>query len=477
MQTGRRALDVDYFGRTWELPSLAMIGIHQEQQRGRAGSFDRFIPARDRLNFAAASYEVSPTPGSRGRADEDGASSQDVFFESKSEANNSDSVWKFGESQADYQQRMALLAEGVVCDKVFAFRPRQRSGSWSGYRDVATSKLPCRKLPPSPTHALEVNALNTARVGSSQLFDINSRGQLAMLLGRQLHVLELGQADVRFKSFTVSSEPAGRDDAHHTPCCVRWSPTGRAVAVCAQALLLFDPELGRITASSIDFSPSDCLDWSRHCLSASRLSAVNTLRYSTDGGMLACGTADGKVVMWDVRHRGKPQHELDAHSDGVGAMAWCPLKPWYVTTGGKASDQTIRIWNVYTGILNKSIMVGSEVTSLAWCEQSSELVSSHGTESGEANIRVWKSPKMHLVGEMRRHEGRVFQVGLTPDGSKLISVGNDEILCVWDFYHADAASLASPLGTAHPRRRSSTFNSPGKSPGAVTSPLALGGLR
>ncbi|XP_038048458.1 cell division cycle 20.3, cofactor of APC complex-like [Patiria miniata] len=487
-----------------------MIGAHHhdQQRRARAGSFDRFIPVRDGASLAAASFKFSSR-----RSDDVGATSaQDVFDGSAGEAgeaNNNDSPYKqYRESSSDYLQRMTLLTDRVTEDSILSFRPRQRSGSWSGYRDAETSKQPCRQLPSSPAQTFYVTGLNGTSDECSRLFDINCHGQLAIPQGDAIHIKELTRPDQTFEPFSlhITKPITGRDAGQlhrQRRWCVQWSSTGHTLAVGGPALMLIDATLGDVTASIMTSSPPSCLDWSRHCLSAGFLdgavqaydtriglctvgsfictsrhsSPITTLRYSVDGGLLACGTADGKLVIWDTRQRQKPQHEMEAHSDGVGAMAWCPWKPWYVTTGGKASDQTIRTWNAYSGVMSKNLMVGSEVTSLAWYEQSSELVSSHANPSGEANIRVWKSPKMRMIVELKRHEGPVLQVGLTPGGDKLASVGSEDpvMLCIWDF---STGYPLSPQGaSSHPRRRSSTFNSPGKSPGPIASPLALGGIR
>ena len=52
--------------------------------------------------------------------------------------------------------------------------------------------------------------------------------------------------------------------------------------------------------------------------SSDRPSIVTIVRYSADGGLLACGTADGKVIIWDRRSTKKPQQEFEEHTDSVG---------------------------------------------------------------------------------------------------------------------------------------------------------------
>jgi WD40 repeat protein len=80
--------------------------------------------------------------------------------------------------------------------------------------------------------------------------------------------------------------------------------------------------------------------------------AVTSLSYSGDGTMLASGSLDKTVRLWDVP-AGRLRHTLSGHSDIVRSVAFSPDNS-YVVSGG--NDKVARHWDVPTGALVRTLV-------------------------------------------------------------------------------------------------------------------------
>jgi WD40 repeat protein len=67
--------------------------------------------------------------------------------------------------------------------------------------------------------------------------------------------------------------------------------------------------------------------------------------YSPDGTILATGSGDGTVTLWDSE-TGSPVKTLMGHSAGIQSVAFSPDGKW-IATGSE--DNTAKIWDASTG--------------------------------------------------------------------------------------------------------------------------------
>lgn len=170
-------------------------------------------------------------------------------------------------------------------------------------------------------------------------------------------------------------------------------------------------------------------------------SAVCNIAWNSDGTCLASGRNDNVVHLWDasmMQHsmeRGRsPRLVLKSHTASVKGLAWCPYRRNVLASGGGLADGCIKLWNASSGNLLKSVSTGSQVSSLVWGQHHQELYSGHGSseiESSSMNgVVAWSFPKMEQMKVLSSHEGRILSMGLSPDGTKLASVGADEMLWI-----------------------------------------------
>jgi len=159
------------------------------------------------------------------------------------------------------------------------------------------------------------------------------------------------------------------------------------------------------------------------------------LTWSHDGQVLASGGNDNLLFLWD-QAAGRARFTVTDHGAAVKALAWCPFANDTLATGAGTTDPSIRFYNTSTGACLNTINTGAQVCSLQWSRHYKEIVSSHGWTN---NLCVWKYPSMVKSAELSGHTSRVLHTAQSPDGTTIVSAG-DETLRFWKVWQPSDAS-------------------------------------
>jgi WD40 repeat protein len=119
-----------------------------------------------------------------------------------------------------------------------------------------------------------------------------------------------------------------------------------------------------------------------------RSTQVRGVSFSPDGKYLATASRDEQVTLWDMT-TGKPKVEKSDHLLGVNAVAFgpaCPDSCWLAS----ASDDGVKLWRIV-----------------------------------ESDLR--RSPDRDLP-----HQGKVYHVAFSPDGMRVVTVGQDGHVRFWE---------------------------------------------
>ena len=152
---------------------------------------------------------------------------------------------------------------------------------------------------------------------------------------------------------------------------------------------------------------------------------------SPDGSMLATASYDRKIVLWDAAS-GKQVRTFEGHNGAVFDLAFHPDG---TILASASADQTIKLWHVEQGIRLDTLGQPLKEQYVVRFSPDGQHIVAGGLDN---RIRVWKvvsrsKPQINpLLFARIAHEGAVIQLGFSSDGSKLVSIADDQSMKVWE---------------------------------------------
>ena len=154
-------------------------------------------------------------------------------------------------------------------------------------------------------------------------------------------------------------------------------------------------------------------------------SAVNSVCFSPDGTLLASGSSDATIRLWDVK-TGNRLHTLTGHRYGVYSVSFSPDGS-LLASGSR--DDTIRLWDVKTGKrLHTLTGHNDNVRSVSFSPDGSLLASG----SSDDTMGLWDVKTGSHLRTLTGDRGDVLSVSFSPDGSLLASGRLDRTIRLWD---------------------------------------------
>jgi predicted NACHT family NTPase len=151
---------------------------------------------------------------------------------------------------------------------------------------------------------------------------------------------------------------------------------------------------------------------------------VNSVAFSPDGRLLASGSSDKTIKLWDVA-TGSLVRTLSGHTWSVFSVAFSPDGRLLAS----GSYREIKLWEVATGSEVRTLSGHvSDVTSVAFSPDGRLLASG----SFDTTINLWDVATGSLVRTLPDSRASVYSVAFSPDGRLLASGSLEETIKLWD---------------------------------------------
>jgi WD40 repeat protein len=219
---------------------------------------------------------------------------------------------------------------------------------------------------------------------------------------------------------------------------------------------------------------------SLHMLISAHDKGVNAVAFAPDGNLLASGSVDMSIKLWEVPtgvmrsahlplvnkqssevtsvafsptgalmargHHANPIR-VDGFANGtleprlelIGHQGWVPVVTFSPDGNRLASaslDLTARIWDMETGqsllTLKGHDDTASEIAVGVWGVAFSPDGKTVATGASDAAVILWDAETGEARTTLRAHHGLVFSVAFSPDGRLLASSSEDSTVILWD---------------------------------------------
>ncbi len=142
---------------------------------------------------------------------------------------------------------------------------------------------------------------------------------------------------------------------------------------------------------------------------------VFSVAYSPDGRLLAAGSGDKTVRLFDARS-GVLLRTLQGHTANVLSVAFSPDSKTLASCG---DDNALRLWESVTGRQIGPAMTGRYA--VAFSPDGRTIAASNA--DSDHTVRIWDVSTHRQICDPLRHEGDVFALAYAPDGRSLATGG------------------------------------------------------
>jgi len=149
-------------------------------------------------------------------------------------------------------------------------------------------------------------------------------------------------------------------------------------------------------------------------------SAIRSVCFSHDGLMLATGSADKKIKIWDLK--GRELQVLKGHNDAVRSVSFSPDDQSVISA---SLDCTVRHWHIHSRAQQTLHGHQAAVRTVAVSPDGQMIVSG----SLDDQIKIWDLHGNLLETIVGDHD--ILSVKFSPDGKKLLVGSGDSVISLW----------------------------------------------
>ncbi|CAE6514302.1 unnamed protein product [Rhizoctonia solani] len=198
--------------------------------------------------------------------------------------------------------------------------------------------------------------------------------------------------------------------------CVACSPNGKLIAAGTydRRILIWDAVTLQMTVDPIQ----------------GHSGPVRAVAFSPDGTHICSGSEDETICVWDPQNGQLVAGPLKGHDERVWSVDYSPDGQWLASgsLGGTVCIWSTDTWERKGNPLQPVNKRYGMVFSVVFSPDSAMIAAGYGSM-----IHLWDVSSGRLIGEPPKgHTGNVSSLAFLPDGKHLVSGSFDCTICVWD---------------------------------------------
>lgn len=166
---------------------------------------------------------------------------------------------------------------------------------------------------------------------------------------------------------------------------------------------------------------------------------VYAIRYSPDGSLLATGSFDKTIKLWDAKTGKVIAAPFAGHQGKVLGLAFSADGR---SLASASEDKTVKLWDVPAAGAAAFEGHSGEVTTFALGPDQVYAA----TGSADGTVRIWNRASRKELLRLEGTKGAVRCVAFSQDGKRLLSGGEDKTLRLWDVSSVTAPAQATGAG-------------------------------
>ena len=156
---------------------------------------------------------------------------------------------------------------------------------------------------------------------------------------------------------------------------------------------------------------------------------VTCVALKPDDAYFVAGSADATAQIYPVSSASDKDAAitLKGHTGPVLGAAWSPDSELIVTA---SADRSLKVWRAVDGTLLRSLPHHTEAvhTVVFYPGKADSPLAQCASGSDDQTVRIWQPKIGRMVRIIRGHEGPIFALAYSPDGSALFSAGKEGII-------------------------------------------------
>lgn len=168
--------------------------------------------------------------------------------------------------------------------------------------------------------------------------------------------------------------------------------------------------------------------------------SIWAIAISADGKRLASASDDLTIRVWELSSR-RTVAILRGHSESIRAVGWSPDGRLIASA---SRDETVRLWDTESGKEVARLPHGNTVRAVVFSPDGKTIISGGADDL----IRLWNVATRKLDAVLPDHSNTIQALAVSPDGHTLASGSADKTILLWDLasLRVNTVLVASRLG-------------------------------